>query len=347
MFIQHLVQIFREVKRVLRSDGVLWLNLGDCFAQARGHGHWECRDGKGDESGQKATQLWAGKDASDIGLKPKDLIGIPWRAAFALQDDGWWLRSCVCWEKPNALPEPVIDRPTQSHEYLFLLTKSARYYYDHMAVRENATRDKSGCKDRRKYESGENQRVGTARGESIPWINTGDGRNLRSVWSIPTQPYPGSHFATWPTTLVERLIKTGSSEKGCCPICGAPWVRVLQRTDAVDERACGSRFDKGKTVARLGGERTQPGERYLQQMTGWQPSCGCPNNTPTHCTILDPFSGSGTTGYKALQLGRNYIGIDLNPTYLEMAIRRISGEPALKEPDDADTSFMDTFGTNE
>ena len=250
-------------------------------------------------------------DLRDQGLKPKDLIGIPWRVAFALQADGWWLRSDICWAKPNPMPESVTDRCTKSHEYIFMLTKSARYFYDAEAVKEPAS-PSSRATPSRPQKLG-----GGSRGCH------GGTRNRRDVWTISTKPYRAAHFAVFPPEIPEICIKAGTSERGCCPVCGAPWVRVVERTADVDATAKGSFFDRGKTGARDGGDRTQPGERYLKRTIGFSPSCSCGAGKPVPCTVLDPFAGSGTTGAVAKSLGRDYILIEANPDYIELIEERI------------------------
>ena len=196
LYVKHMVEIFREVRRVLRKNGTLWLNLGDSYAANRSY---QVTDSKHISVGNtKSSQV-------PLNLKPKDLCGIPWRVAFALQNDGWWLRSDIIWSKNNPMPESVTDRPTRSHEYIFLLTKSARYFFDQDAVRENATWERWGKQTCiKKYrgikpidmDSLENRR-------SL-------GRNVRTVWTISTQPFPDAHFATFPPKLVEPCIKAGS-----------------------------------------------------------------------------------------------------------------------------------------
>ena len=161
-------------------------------------------------------------------LKPKDLVGMPWRLAFALQADGWYLRADIVWAKPNPMPESVTDRPTKAHEYVFLLTKSARYFYDADAVREPGSGRASGkvaddgClgRDAVKHRT----RAGFAAVRDVEW----HGRNLRSVWTIPSAPFPEAHFATFPPALASRCIQAGTSEKGACGACGAPWARQIE-----------------------------------------------------------------------------------------------------------------------
>ena len=195
-YVQQIVAVFREVRRVLKNDGVLWLNLGDSYAGAANSGGINKNDG--------------GPAVRVVGLsakpgKPKDLLGIPWRVAFALQSDGWYLRSDVIWHKPNPMPESVTDRPTKAHEYLFLLTKSERYYYDANAVKEPVLAPdhltRTAMNGLGNGELGKGARFGTP--DPL-------GRNRRSVWTVPTMPYSGAHFATMPEKLVEPCILAGS-----------------------------------------------------------------------------------------------------------------------------------------
>ncbi len=206
-YVDKLVAVFQEVRRVLRPDGTVWLNLGDSYAANR-------PGGQPVPTNTRNKQGHYGVAVIPSGLKPKDLIGIPWRVAFALQADGWYLRSDIIWEKPNAMPESVKDRPTKAHEYIFLLTKSERYYYDAEAIKEPATSGKktSGNKERFVAARGERSRLNTHLGSNVPWENDGQGRNRRSVWSVPTKPYKEAHFATFPPALVEPCILAGCPE---------------------------------------------------------------------------------------------------------------------------------------
>jgi DNA modification methylase len=255
------------------------------------------------------------------GLKPKDMIGIPWMVAFALRSDGWYLRSDIIWAKPNPMPESVTDRPTKAHEYLFLLSKSQHYYYDAEAIKEQGAYDPGGVgfghgtdaerrgRSRVRYSFARKvnespvpgmhpqHRVGR---ENIAYCDT---RNKRTVWTIATHPFLEAHFATFPPALVEPCILAGSSHMSCSA-CGAPWKRVVRRRSS---KGTGMRYQETDTV-------------------GWMPTCSCPGNDGSGCCIvLDPFLGSGTTAMVATQNGRDYIGIELNPAYVRMAQKRLQG----------------------
>ncbi len=263
-YIDKLVAVFREVRRVLRKDGVAWVNMGDSYASG---GRATYRSGASENKGYDVQNEQA-RPIDPPGIKPKDLMGMPWRLAFALQADGWYLRQDIIWAKPNPMPESATDRCTKAHEYIFLLSKSERYYYDAAAISEECvvgyrTNPKGVPMEGRKSAS------------TSMWRNAGDAttpvargsnqtdatfdsawrRNKRSVWTIATEPYPDAHFATFPTELPRLCILAGS----------------------------------------------KAGD-----------------------TILDPFNGSGTTGQVALELAREYIGIELNPAYVALTEKRLS-----------------------
>lgn len=243
-YVAKLVEVFREVRRVLKDDGVLWLNLGDSYNGSGGAG------GDYSAGGLKEGQpKYPGRNIS--GLGPKQLLGIPWRVAFALQADGWVLRSEIIWHKKAPMPESVTDRPTKAHEQLFLLAKSASYYYDADAIREQQEGDgrKRGC-----VISDDRIAAIDYGGKRREAQDTGT-RNKRSVWTLGPESFNDAHFATMPTKLVEPCILAGS----------------------------------------------KPGD-----------------------TVLDPFSGSGTTIAVALKYGRRGLGCELNPAYIEMAHKRIA-----------------------
>lgn len=220
-YVDSIVEVFKKVKQVLKPDGTVWLNLGDTYV---GTGHkGNTKDPKNPEG--RNGQVVALNNKVE-GLKPKNMIGIPWRVAFALQKDGWYLRSDIIWVKPNQMPSPVKDRPVSSYEHIFLLSKSRKYFYDYKAVEEPTTDGKTT-------------------------------RRQRDVWHINTKPYPEAHFAVYPTELITPCIKAGTREGD---------------------------------------------------------------------TVLDIFSGSGTTGVAALNLKRNYVGIESNPSYADLSLKRLKKE---------------------
>ena len=252
--LETIVTVFREVRRVLRKDGTLWLNYGDSYTAAQGIN----KDGSprlpkvpttiqnvptDRKPGQQDLPAgWSTRKVSrtsrvtrdnNFGLKPKDLVMMPARVALALQADGWWLRSEIVWHKPNPMPESVRDRPTSAHEKLFLLTKAARYFYDAEAVRvacspNTHARRKDRERAPRKGSDTYDRRAGTWKEKRTVAEQAEIGANLRNVWTIATHPFADAHFATFPPKLVEPCIKAGTSEKGCCPECGAPRVRVVE-----------------------------------------------------------------------------------------------------------------------
>ena len=256
-YVENMVKVFREVKRVLKHDGTVWLNLGDSYSS--GSGGYDDKYMHNSTSGTPSGGVRKSVSASKpFGLPTKNLVGIPWRVAFALQADGWYLRQDIIWHKPNPMPEPVTDRCTKSHEYIFLLTKSAKYFYDNDAVREPVAESSIG-----RLNQNIDQQVGTTRANGGKKSNgnlkaVGDiekGRNKRSVWTITTKPYKEAHFAVFPPKIPEICIKAGSKEGD---------------------------------------------------------------------TVLDPFFGSGTTGWVAQRLGRKWIGIELNAEYIKIAEKRFA-----------------------
>lgn len=215
-FVQKLVEVFREVRRVLRDDGTLWLNLGDSYASSN--------DGSKPQTGlrvQPSNEVSKSYRKMSDGIKPKDLIGIPWRVAFALQADGWYLRQDIIWHKPNPMPESVTDRCTKAHEYIFLLSKSARYYYDAEAVSEAASNTSGFAKQReRGCPQLHHKPAGIILGRKTDpqgglnfAVNTPT-RNRRSVWTVTTKPYKGAHFATFPPDLIRPCILAGCPHGG-------------------------------------------------------------------------------------------------------------------------------------
>lgn len=328
-----MVEVFREVRRVLRSDGVCWVNVGDSYATSAGK-VGACTGGGSQGAAWAERGVMTPPNRMRIdGYKPKDLVGQPWMLAFALRADGWWLRSDCIWSKPNPMPESVTDRPTKAHEYVFMFTKAARYFYDAEAGREEASpesearygysfggaknesliaADKSGAMGVRTRVSGEREYSGK--------------RNARTVWTIPSHPFPDAHFATFPPALVEKCLAPSVSERGACPNCGAAWERVVER------QKYGDWNPRDGADTRVNTQRARavpPDEWVAPKTTGWRPRCTCPPAEPVGCRVLDPFSGAGTTGLVALRRGCEYVGCELNPTYVEMSRARIVSDAPL------------------
>jgi DNA modification methylase len=293
-FVSALVAVFREVRRLLADDGTLWLNLGDSYARTGGTDRRVSDTAKVGSTRNTLAQMSDRTSKAPVGLKDKDLIGIPWRVAFALQSDGWILRQDIIWHKPNPMPESVTDRCTKAHEYLFLLSKSPRYYFDSESIKEPA----SGTADRPQQvrarqiaaeagltdahiaairacgatDAGKGRVTQDGTGKNRPDVQAladeakaalggyyreflmAETKNRRSVWTVPTRPYKGAHFATFPPDLIEPCILAGCPEGG---------------------------------------------------------------------TVLDPFGGAGTTGLVATQAGRDAVLCEINPEYVEMARTRI------------------------
>ena len=202
-FVASLVTVFREVRRVLRDDGTLWLNLGDSYARTGGTDRKVPETARVGSTRNTMTQMGDRTSKAPSGLKDKDLIGVPWRVAFALQADGWYLRQDIIWHKPNPMPESVRDRCTKAHEYIFLLSKSPRYYFDSEAIKEPASAPPKKCGPKNDASRNDSGRTGIVRGD-------GETRNRRSVWTVSTKPFGEAHFATFPPALIEPCILAGS-----------------------------------------------------------------------------------------------------------------------------------------
>lgn len=341
-YLAEMVAVFREVRRVLRPDGTVWCNMGDSYASnaatAAGKSGFESH--RGSDTPTLNTEHQGRNAYRGNGIKPKDLLLMPARLALALQADGWWLRSDIIWHKPNPMPESVTDRPTSAHEHVFLLAKAARYYYDADAVRE--PQDHPGIVQ---YHGGGKRRDGERFEDRRDHDNTVSvynpaGRNCRNVWTIATAPYSEAHFATFPPALAERCIRAGTSERGCCAACGAPWARVT----AKQFRPLNTSIKAGHTGKHLDVSMGWADERCGVNdvtTTGWAPSCACDAAT-VPCTVLDPFGGAGTTALVADRLQRDAILIELNPAYTEMAMARcrddaplFASPPPAEDPEDA------------
>jgi DNA modification methylase len=326
LYVAELVAVFREVRRVLRDDGVLFLNLGDSYGGTAGNT-------RGDGAGggkERGDMLFSTTSGINKGGKPKDLLMIPARVALALQADGWWLRSDIIWAKPNPMPESVTDRPTSAHEHVFLLAKSSRYFWDSDAVREEGTiaAGTLGAK-------GSEGRFNTPGVNSRPpeyKVYSGT-RNIRNVWTIATHSFPDAHFATFPPELAERCIRAGSSGRGCCAKCGAPWIRQTEKS--VQFTSGSGKSGNVPNGKHAGAEQSLSGEYDIRMgpvvtniTAGWAASCAC-DAAVVPCTILDPFCGAGTSLMVADRLRRHAIGIELNADYAAMIRARLVKDAGL------------------
>lgn len=332
-YAQTMVDLFRDVRRVLRADGTLWLNLGDTYQCAKGQA-------RGVDPKQPARRHLRGARPNDVrqSLPAKNLIGIPWRVALALQADGWFLRQDLIWHKPSPMPSSAKDRFCTSHEYVFMLTKSPRYFFDWLGASEPASgnahsRGRGNAKSR-----GLSRQTGVKANESWKVSHSGifTRRMGRSVWRITAQGYRGAHFAVYPPGLVERCLQAGTSSAGCCLECGRPLERTVERirvptrpgtkTKLSRDRKTGEQLDElvGKPWASAEVGNRDPLRHVTEyKTTGWVRRCDCPTAETVPCTVLDPFLGSGTTLAVAKEWGRSGIGIELNPDYAALARQRI------------------------
>ena len=332
-YVNNLVAVFREVRRVLADDGIVYLNLGDSYAGS-GCGTNDYRT-EASRSINKSDVMFTKKPPQQklgqYGYKPKDLLGIPWMVAFALRADGWYLRQDIIWAKAcsgnirkgSAMPESVTDRFQKSHEYIFLLSKSPRYYFDNEAVKEKcvtpddmqvAKRNKSEHKGQRDPGG---RRQTTAGFDKINKVY--EFGNRRSVWFVNPKPYKGAHYATFPPELVRLPILAGTSEKGHCPKCGARWERVME---SIRFRRCelpkdDPRYRPNDYNGAYGEINGRADAGYTDTTSiGWQSTCDC-GLEPVPDIVLDPFCGSGTTLMVAKEMGRQAIGLDLSFQYLD------------------------------
>lgn len=337
--IKKLVEVFREVKRVLRPDGTLWLNYGDVYASSVNG-----RKAEDIKKLGKDDRTFRNKPVNTVtgDLKPKDLAMMPARVALALQKDGWYLRSDIIWVKPNPMPESIEDRPTSTYEHMFLFARSEHYYFDAQAVREPVKwgHDPRADRGRISYVSGKRPKQDGPMQQSFVQIDTA-GRNIRNVWTIAAQGFDGAHFATFPTALVEPCLKAGASLHGCCAVCGAPYVRIVKPSDRYAahlgqswhdhkaDKTMGQKQQRGQNRANL--PRDKSGITSKETVTvGWSRSCKCKGHpTPSKSVVLDPFGGAGTVGLVADQLGMSALLIELNPDYAALAQKRIIKERGL------------------
>jgi DNA modification methylase len=292
-YIERMAIFFDEVYRVLRKDGTLWLNLGDCYSKDSPSGdtrsgfnrRWHDKKYATDKQAETARRNKTPRLQS--GLPAKNLCGVPWRVAFALQERGWLLRSSIVWHKPNPVPESVRDRPTLAHEMVFLFTRSPRYFYDDIAARE-PTSDPSR-------------------------EDTTKTRKIRNVWSMVSDRIKEKHYATFPRELAQRCIEVGTSTHGVCSQCGSPWRRQAQRPKSGDVRITSRDQDLVE-----GARMNMPNGWPAPETQGWQPSCICTDNRPVPATVLDPFMGSGTTAIVSEMLDRDWLGFDIDERNVEI-----------------------------
>lgn len=406
LYIDHMVQVFREVWRVLRKDGTLWLNIGDCYAtgagtakspggglqgarwsgdvdrlrdQKRGYRGERLANGRGDQPAvgrlktrddRKGRGTPSKAGAGDHvsygpasqpnrgaipGMKSKDMAGMPWRLALALQADGWYWRSTIVWAKPSPMPGSQKDRPTSSWEPMFLFAKSEHYFYDYVAVMEPCTgnaHSRGNGTGPKTHEGDQGQnRNNVSFSQAVTDVVLA--RNKRDVWTIASEPLGEKHYAAFPQALVESCILAGTSERGCCPECQAPFKRVVERQmhgnmhpdqalrdqgirrtskeskakwREAEKQAGNRRMMENVELARAAGaDHDQP---FLPPRTiAWKKTCRCPltaaDITPSPAIVLDPFAGSGTVARVAEKLDRRWISLDLG--YQDMQARRIRG----------------------
>jgi DNA modification methylase len=330
-FVDNLVAVFKEVKRVLRDDGTVWLNLADSYVS--GKSRYSTREqtlAGGGKNEKKLGNLQRGGKKDLYGhpfYKDKDLAGIPWAVAFALRDRvGLYLRQDIIWHKPNPMPESVRDRCTKAHEYIFLFSKSKKYYYDNEAIKEDSVTVNSKG-ERGKPNSAKNVGKST---EDVDGFDVRGGfknmkaqpkRNKRSVWTLAVKPYKEAHFATFPPKLIEPCVLAGCPEKMCVD-CGKPYKRVMKqpkqlevkrgRRAGTDDRLIGGVLDKYK-------RENPPIDLGLQKQ------CDCKTNETKAGTVLDPFGGSGTTAEVSNAHARDAVLCELSDDYIEIAVKRLSG----------------------
>jgi DNA modification methylase len=324
-YIDNMVAVMRQVRRVLKPTGTLWLNIGDSYNGSGGAG------GDYNEGGKREGQKKYGRK-DEANLKPKDLMMIPARLALALQKDGWYLRQDIIWAKPACMPEPVKDRCSKNHEYIFLLSKERHYYYDSHAIREpNADAGRTDYTAGKRTKNGAAQNGNPDRRDNDLWERskdfTANGRNKRSVWWITPKPYKGAHFAVFPPDLIEPCVLAGTSAKGCCSECGAPYER---QTEGVADKP--PSINKKASMTQTGGVGTERlnGSQKRYHTVGWKATCECEADI-TPCTVLDPFGGSGTTAGVAIKHGRKAILCELNEEYVSLIPKRIESITGFKE----------------
>ncbi len=323
-YLDKLVAVFAELRRVLHPSGVCFCDIGDSYSGSGKGGNPVGGDEKQNTNEGSLSIRGLKRDV----FKPKDRLLVPFRLAIALQLDGWWVRDVICWHKPAPMPENVTDRFTQSWEPILMLTKRARYFFDQEAIREPNSDDMQWRAERGhtrgvhgKLDDSRND-AASLRGDDSKIIQS-SGRNRRSVWTIASEPQSigengVKHFARFPTELPKICILAGTSASGVCPKCLAPWERQLEKGEV------GEGYTPGKSpdfqVRRFAS--ATPGFTREVRTVGWASSCKCEAGDPVPAIVLDPFAGTFTTCAVALELGRSAIGIDLSEGYCEIGRRR-------------------------
>lgn len=365
-YINAMVDVFREVWRVLRDDGTLWLNVGDSYSGS----------GKGPTGANGAVkhterQGFHSPDRAPLRIPAKNLMLVPWRLLLALQAEGWVVRSIISWQKTSPMPESVTDRPTSAWEPIFVLSKRRNYFWDAEAVREPALQPLGEPKLTSQHKAAilghttSTSKLGTNQGgagrnmwnyhaepdpaaamlafllararEDCPdWLNQAltayddYAGQMSDILRLGPEPLADAHYAAFPTEIPRRAILAGTSAKGVCPACGAGWVRMVEREVASIRRTEPSRAGRGILNTTRNGQSnyglSEGFEERVSQTTGWAPSCQCDAGEPIPATILDPFLGSGTSAMVANRLQRDAIGCELKLEYAVMAERRIRGD---------------------
>ena len=330
-YVENMVEVFRKVRRVLKDEGTVWLNLGDSYASNHYTG---ARDS---DTGWKHGELSQGYQARAGGaggvFKVKDLMGIPWMVAFALRADGWYLRQDIIWHKPNPMPESVTDRCTKAHEYIFLLSKNAKYYFDNESIKEDAVYDKDlGILRSRKQAELNHPSIIKRQEIGIDSTSAGDGkRNKRSVWTVTTKPFKGAHFAAFPPDLIQPCVLAGCPEKVCVE-CSTPYERKVEskRLKRNELPKDDPRYRPNTYEGSYKDINGKADAGYTETKDlGLEKQCQCETDETKSGTVLDPFGGAGTTGLVADRNDRNAILIELNDEYAEMARDRLYNDAPL------------------
>jgi len=338
-YVDKMVEVFRKVRRVLKDEGTVWLNLGDSYASNHYTG---ARDS---DTGWKHGELSQGYQARAGGaggvFKVKDLMGIPWMVAFALRADGWYLRQDIIWHKKNCMPESVTDRCTKAHEYIFLLSKNVKYYFDNESIKEDAVRAGTIPKGK-KYTSklADSKIGGRHTRETLNEKPVAEKRNKRSVWTVTNKPFKGAHFAVFPPDLIKPCVLAGCPEKVCVE-CDTPYEREMEDVDVEPKKNISIGDDRKEFDSSMGGGGTslKGHSGYFKsdgtpvttpkKDLGFKKQCQCETDETKSGTVLDPFGGAGTTGLVADRNGRNAILIELNDEYAEMARDRLYNDAPL------------------